>query len=297
MRGETFTGRADRVRRAISIHSPHTRGDAVRTAWPPRSPHFNPLPSHEGRLENCFCEFSKYIFQSAPLIRGETPLSTIPRETHLFQSTPLIRGETCSFDKAAELDGFQSTPLIRGETLALVFALPVLAISIHSPHARGDRSSSTLIKTPWNFNPLPSHEGRQARGRYPDVGDHISIHTPHTRGDDAGRTKRQHIAISIHSPHTRGDLAIKRCCLAVSAFQSTPLMRGETVILPSILYKSDFNPLPSCEGRLDKSAKNKPDRSLISIRSPHTRGDDVGDHGRGYRQYFNPLPSYEGRLS
>ena len=80
-----------------------------------------------------------------------------------------------------------------------------------------------------------------------------------------------------------------------NAFQSTPLMRGETVILPSILYKSDFNPLPSCEGRLDKSAKNKPDRSLISIRSPHTRGDSASRSRRRRSPNFNPLPSYEGR--
>ena len=59
------------------------------------------------------------------------------------------------------------------------------AISIHSPHARGDISQ-------YQYTPAAT----------------ISIHSPHARGDVLGllsRAKRKRI--SIHSPHARGDVA------------------------------------------------------------------------------------------
>ena len=97
MRGETFTGRADRVRRAISIHSPHTRGDAVRTAWPPRSPHFNPLPSCEGRRALTAEDRAKQIFQSAPLMRGETARRGDQKpDEQISTRFPHARGDPCS---------------------------------------------------------------------------------------------------------------------------------------------------------------------------------------------------------
>ena len=78
-----------------------------------------------------------------------------------------------------------------------------------------------------------------------------------------------------------------------------------------------FNPLPSCEGRLNitpfgpmtKKFQSTPltrgetiaraaglDKDLISIHSPHARGDPFLERlGRG-KAHFNPLPSCEGRL-
>ena len=56
-------------------------------------------------------------------------------------------------------------------------------------------------------------------------------------------------------------------------FQSTPLMRGETGrLFLSIDGQGNFNPLPSCEGRLKKITGG--DQIMhISIHSPHARGD------------------------
>ena len=122
-------------------------------------------------------------------------------------------------------------------------------------------------------------------------------------------------------------------------FQSTPLMRGETLNahgykldtdisihsphargdfnqLYGIARQFHFNPLPSCEGRLDAycpaiiaviisihSPHARGDdtdikharRSIISIHSPHARGDKCSEYQIVESEDFNPLPSCEGR--
>ena len=56
-------------------------------------------------------------------------------------------------------------------------------------------------------------------------------------------------------------------------FQSISLMRGETSVCCSAGSASpDFNPLPSCEGRLADCASAL-HLYIISIHSPHARGD------------------------
>ena len=147
--------------------------------------HFNPLPSCEGRRQ-----------------QGYTG-----KHCALFQSTPLMRGETRSKKMSTEISVFQSTPLMRGETLARAVCAGYRAISIHSPHARGDavKWKLTLLgiqfqSTPlmrgetfaticpsWtrDFNPLPSCEGRPATRARRSSTPRISIHSPHARGDAA----------------------------------------------------------------------------------------------------------------
>lgn len=58
--------------------------------------------------------------------------------------------------------------------------------------------------------------------------------------------------------------------------------------------RTNFNPLPSCEGRRDTDIKHAR-RSIISIHSPHTRGDSRTETESRPRENFNPLPSCEGR--
>ena len=123
--------------------------------------------------------------------------------------------------------------------------------------------------------------------------------------------------ISIHSPHARGDLYGRYIFNMVCAFQSTPLMRGETTLHHNIrMFHIYFNPLPSCEGRLAVfclvgfdllfqstplmrgetvcRTETKLDR-LISIHSPHARGDAICNTIFPCNDNFNPLPSCEGR--
>ena len=70
----------------------------------------------------------------------------------------------------------------------------------------------------------------------------------------------------------RGETFRLRLAVYDIRFQSTPLIRGET---PSAQH-----------GRLDH---------LISIHSPHTRGDGDAGSPAKRRDHFNPLPSHEGR--
>ena len=138
---------------------------------------------------------------------------------------------------------------------------------------RGETNTLERVIDTRDFNPLPSCEGRH------QLKHNISF-IP---------------TISIHSPHARGDLDVASACYVLTQFQSTPLMRGETadnmekyiisyisihsphargdaLFLPSPSCERNFNPLPSCEGRLPRQ---------LAVR-------DI-------RQYFNPLPSCEGR--
>ena len=79
-----------------------------------------------------------------------------------FQSTPLSRGETVTSLNRSKSEIFQSTPLSRGET----------------------RGLTPMTLRSWNFNPLPSHEGR------PDPRPSRTYHqkfqsTPLSRGETA----------------------------------------------------------------------------------------------------------------
>ena len=104
--------------RLISIHSPHARGDASPApAAPAILRHFNPLPSCEGRQD-----------------RGENPAGTV-----YFNPLPSCEGRQSLQIILPAHPSFQSTPLMRGETVATSDILLAAFISIHSPHARGDR--------------------------------------------------------------------------------------------------------------------------------------------------------------
>ena len=163
-RGETksIIGRDDAEH--ISIRSPHARGDLCRLRKWGIKIYFNPLPSHEGRpahaapaakheeisihsphtrgdADSYTIHSDPVLFQSTPLIRGETLVWDKLTSRPQFQSTPLMRGETGYQRDVNIVIKFQSTPLIRGETRAILRVSQLAAISIRSPHARGDSIS------------------------------------------------------------------------------------------------------------------------------------------------------------
>ncbi len=149
-------------------------------------------------------------------------------------------------------------------------------ISIHSPHARGDVSSITSTLSSSDFNPLPSCEGRRRSGagglRRADFNP-----LPSCEGRRLlclHRVKLLHI--SIHSPHARGDP--RPCsCAQCPARHFNPLPSCEGRRLAAAMPTAtpyNFNPLPSCEGRQRHSALVAA-LEVISIHSPHARGDDL----------------------
>ena len=129
-------------------------------------------------------------------------------------------------------DTFQSTPLMRGETAGRGDQKPDEQISTRSPHARGDPRPLPASEDDYNFNPLPSHEGR-----------------------------------------LWASTLTRRC----GNFNPLPSYEGRRNSPASILIRSYFNPLPSHEGRLEFTGAPHA-AHVISIHSPHTRGDRAIRH-------------------
>ena len=140
IRGETRKEHGEHEHQHISIHSPHARGDTSATMI---------------RVANS-------QFQSTPLMRGETTAQqVIGNPTFYFNPLPSCEGRLSRNRRPHIRTLFQSTPLMRGETADAAATGKRLAISIHSPHARGDRRC------------IRPHTGLPT----------ISIHSPHARGD------------------------------------------------------------------------------------------------------------------
>ena len=191
---------------------------------------------------------------------------------------------------------FQSTPLMRGETNERIEPVPDRRISIHSPHARGDRGAKYRRKTAVYFNPLPSCEGRPRQAPARHTARAISIHSPHARGDPIFRI---HLHISAYFnplPSCEGRPRSKAENGKEDKFQSTPLMRGETGSgSQKAVEYAQFQSTPLMRG---ETHYRFPDQfgHAISIHSPHARGDHITRAAeRQGKQYFNPLPSCEGR--
>ena len=161
---------------------------------------------------------------------------------------------------------------MRGETGSMPSeSVAASAISIHSPHARGDGMTARYSATKFYFNPLPSCEGRRGRhvvgppARYFNplpscegrpglfaeisVSQTISIHSPHARGDPHHADSLRHHTISIHSPHARGDRVRPCDNIKISISIHSPHARGDQARSLCRCFTIHFNPLPSCEGR------------------------------------------------
>ena len=136
MRGETDSLTIPTSVDRISIHSPHARGDPMRSCIRPIDRDFNPLPSCEGRPSPLSQRKGVIDFNPLPSCEGRRGCCTCCGCIMAFQSTPLMRGETPRPDNR-HADR---------------------TISIHSPHARGDKSPSDTTITI-----------------------KISIHSPHAR--------------------------------------------------------------------------------------------------------------------
>ena len=176
MRGETRVA-ALRVRVVqISIHSPHTRGDADFASRPTgdytisiHSPPTRGDKYHQGKPVHA-------RFQSTPLMRGET--SGDGKRTRELHFNPLPSHEGRPQPDAAGLLRYPisiRSPLTRGDPSAAAFAR-LKDISIRSPLTRGDDDDMHI---------------RHALG--------ISIHSPHTRGDSIILKKSIRIYVSLHN--------------------------------------------------------------------------------------------------
>ena len=97
----------------------------------------------------------------SPHARGDQAIARFDSIQAMFQSTPLMRGETIHTHGNIGVTSFQSTPLMRGETYTYSWQYRRNIVSIHSPHARGDTCVKPISIQLSCFNPLPSCEGRR----------------------------------------------------------------------------------------------------------------------------------------
>ena len=101
----------------------------------------------------------------SPHARGDTAKSVRTVSDKNFNPLPSCEGRPVSDNRSNRQAKFQSTPLMRGETSLSFRQLCVIRISIHSPHARGDKQVRACLFHLIHFNPLPSCEGRRYGGR------------------------------------------------------------------------------------------------------------------------------------
>ena len=125
----------------ISIHSPHAGGDADIVQLSVISSYFNPLPSCEGRHGLTGAEKAIAAdFNPLPSCEGRLRRSADGDAGKSFQSTPLMRGETPRRRRRCRSQAISiHSPHARGDT-GSTLVMPSVLISIHSPHARGDRN-------------------------------------------------------------------------------------------------------------------------------------------------------------
>ena len=170
-----------------------------------------------------------------------------------FQSTPLMRGETAYgiFSSCFIVD-FNPLPSCEGRRLFENLVIKLVKISIHSPHARGDRSHPCGVRPRAISIHSPHARGDGAYDKRGERETHISIHSPHARGDGLTRLCIPLWLISIHSPHARGDAAGRYDQRAGKISIHSPHARGDAIL-------AAIN---------DKTVD-------ISIHSPHARGDSL----------------------
>ena len=141
--------------------------------------------------------------------------------------------------------------------------------------------------------------------------------TPLTRGETmGGKGILAVFVISIHSPHTRGDRWRRRTCTSRrdfnplpsyegrplckarisrrKRFQSTPLTRGETSVLLSRFDELfEFQSTPLTRGETETHEESHC-VGIISIHSPHTRGDPVAIRVAVFLSIFQSTPLIRG---
>ena len=219
-------------------------------------PNFNPLPSHEGRRQisvgfnDCF-----FISIHSPHTRGDPLIDKIAALEAISIRSPHARGDRSRISRSLEQTISIHSPHTRGDVQDALSSAGNGGISIRSPHTRGDDLAVRDLQSGFDFNPLPSHEGRQV---------------------SSGQACT--CSISIHSPHTRGDSAFRQTRNTRHSFQSTPLMRGETRRQVEIWSSVAFQSTPLMRGETAANGWAHL-RIVISIRSPLTRGDALR-HGR-----------------
>ena len=167
---------------------------------------FNPLPSCEGRREGFKTSTDDpRISIHSPHARGDQAGHSIGFDPSIFQSTPLMRGETHQMPSCTSGIGISiHSPHARGDLMPSRYAV-IISISIHSPHARGDLGLTVAGVRRTVFQSTPLMRGETCFWCSTFICCKFQS-TPLMRGETRGTGKSYGaLRISIHSPHARGD--------------------------------------------------------------------------------------------
>ena len=183
VRGETGLACFPPALRQISIHSPRARGDN------------KPLP----------CSRCRKISIHSPRARGDgfEPLKVHHQRD--FNPLPSCEGRPPPCGAANIARNFNPLPSCEGRRRAFRAAIPGLAISIHSPRARGDYNQTSMFAEHLPFQSTPLVRGETTAAMSSCEYRQISIHSPRARGDPLPDGRGFFSCISIHSPRARGD--------------------------------------------------------------------------------------------
>ena len=205
----------------------------------------------------------------------------IPPVNTTLQSTPHLRGATPrDGNKRIFPQNFNPRPTCVGRQQQRYLLCHEKRTSIHAPPAWGDRplhrqfrGQGTTIHAPpawgdavwwvgddsvYDFNPRPTCVGRQF-----------------------AETKSPVVLRLQSTPHLRGaTVSLPASMLSNIRLQSTPHMRGATIGLSkSVSARADFNPRPTCVGRLDDFT-DVGHGAFTSIHAPHAWGDLIKAESR-----------------
>ena len=191
---------------------------------------------------------------------------------YLFQSTPLMRGETtenfiqCTFAMISI-----HSPHARGDALRQTAPAGYRHFN-PLPSCEGRPEKPSASASAGNFNPLPSCEGRLTATGLLHIDSEISIHSPHARGDYPGLMAGAFFIYFNPLPSCEGRLRNIYERRRPGDFNPLPSYEGRPHRAHRYAERFNFNPLPSYEGRLCIAMflLLQPE---ISIHSPHTRGD------------------------
>ena len=196
-----------------------------------------------------------------------------------------MRGATLTRPPLTLVTCFNSRPSCEGRRCEYATTEKKL-VSIHAPHARGDKTLVMVIQTIlFQFTPL-------MRGATGSEASSIRRTCFNSRPSCEGRHAVAGVLllahVSIHAPHARGDQEQQEQFLE-HMFQFTPLMRGATsYAFYEIIRKVVSIHAPHARGDLC-SSRFVASRS-VSIHAPHARGDTEGHFTmRGAVFQFTPL--------
>ena len=169
-------------------------------------------------------------------------------------------------------------------------------ISIHAPHAGGDRNRRDKYKVTIHFNPRPPCGGRPVLLCTSLLSWCISIHAPHAGGDPSSHIQMLFESISIHAPRAGGDRLGMYTKTTPFLFQSTPPVRGATAEAQlNAAINAEFQSTPPVRGATCEDADYIQVRVFQS--TPPVRGaTSVAMKYMTTPFHFNPRPPCGGRL-